>query len=162
MISGIFYLFPFFIILGIIVFFARSDRPYPTEAPIHTNWATHNQYKEIGLWLRDNIDASTSVRLSGEIGTLAFYSQRRLLEVFSYRHADQFILDAVEKRGPIIRLLGRINFLWYKKGVSCTSHYYLNGYMYPVKDEAIEGNIVKKWRTSTKWITDGRIVLVRR
>lgn len=83
------------------------------EAPINTNWATSGQYREIGLWMRRNLNEETGVAARGEIGTLAFYSERYLVDEFS----DMSIADAlIDEAGyddlPGIGPLVELNFLW--------------------------------------------------
>jgi len=90
------------------------DEGFPfAEAPIHTNWATGAQYRAIGEWMRDNLDPAQAVRVYGEIGTVAYYSDRYLVNEFS----DMSIADAlIEQAGyealPRVGPLMRFNFLW--------------------------------------------------
>lgn len=57
----------------------------PAEMPIHTNWATAAQYREIGQWLDENLPPTADILLVGEIGTIAYYAQRRITDVYNTR-----------------------------------------------------------------------------
>ena len=155
-----FYVLPSLSMLGIFLFFTQAGSLFPSEVPIHTNWATHDQYKEVGLWIKDNVDASGKIRLGGEIGTVAFYSQRRLMEVISCRDNKEFVLQRPSIRGAFFSSLRRVNFFWFKPNEPCGPYsYQLTMYPHPVKDEEIEGTVIKRWDISTKWIPEGSIVL---
>jgi hypothetical protein len=90
------------------------DEGFPfDEAPINTNWATSAEYAGIGAWIRDNLDPSQSVRIYGEIGTVAYYADRYMVNEFS----DMSITDAlIDEAGytarPGIGRLFAFNFLW--------------------------------------------------
>ncbi len=83
------------------------------EAPINTNWATSDQYREIGLWMQRNLDEEEAVAPRGEIGTLAFYSDRYLVDEFSDMSiADALIDEANYDDLPVVGPLVALNFLW--------------------------------------------------
>ncbi|MFN8626093.1 MAG: hypothetical protein U0587_08955 [Candidatus Binatia bacterium] len=149
-------------ILGIAAHFHRAGTFVPTEAPIHTNWATHDRYREVGLWVRDHTDPRTKIGLQGEVGTLAFYSQRQLIEAFTCRGALEPLLRAYRTRGGIVGWLMRCNFFWLGRPPSCgTADDYLVGSPRPVDVAAIPG-LVRSWHTSTTWIADGAILFAHR
>jgi hypothetical protein len=151
---------PGLVVLGMATHFLRAGAFPPAEAPIHTNWATHDQYREIGLWLRDRTAPTTKIRLQGEVGTLAFYSQRRLIETFSCRSELEPLLRRFDTRGGIVGLLTRLNFFWFGRQQPCGPFdEYLVGSPRPVDTAALPG-VVRSWRTSTKWIADGVVMLV--
>jgi hypothetical protein len=147
-------------ILGIATHFLRAGAFPPTEAPIHTNWATHDQYQEIGLWLRERTAPTTKIRLQGEVGTLAFYSERQLIEPFSCRSELEPFLRRFDASGGIVGLLMRLNFFWFVRQQPCGPFdAYVVGSPRPVDAAALPG-LVRKWRTSTKWIADGVVMFV--
>ena len=145
-------------ILGIVTHFLRAGGFPPAEAPIHTNWATHDQYREIGLWVRERTAATTKIQFKGEVGTLAFYSQRQLIEPFSCRSELEPFLRRFDARGGIVGLLMRLNFFWLGKQQPCGPFDgYLVGSPHPLDAAALPG-LVRSWRTSTKWIADGVVI----
>ncbi|MBN1994491.1 MAG: hypothetical protein JW953_17465 [Anaerolineae bacterium] len=126
---------------------------YLKEMPIHTNWATHEQYKKVALWLKEH-DSGQTIQARGEIGTLAFYYGCCLLNEFS----DREWLKTYTNRRPIgwdIRAtLLKINFIFYKHRSSFLpiSSVLVGGHDH---GDMLDSHQVVKWKTSTKWITDG-------
>jgi len=153
---------PALAVLGIAVHFQRAGTLAPAEAPIHTNWATHDQYREIGLWLRQHTDPTTIIRQQGEVGTLAYYSQRQLIEPFSCRSELEPLLQNFAARGGIVGLLMRLNFYWLARPQPCgASDHFLVVSPRPVEVAAIPG-LVHSWHTSTKWIANGTVLFGQR
>ena len=144
--------------------FYADGRNFPlVQSPIHTNWATHNRYREIGLWLRDHVDARTNVQLRGEIGTVAYYSERRLVDVFSCRLINRDIRKQNAALRGIRRLIARTNFLWLRTDTACTPpRYELVMYNYYPSVVDLPPNVIKQWLISTDWVPNGRVVLVQR
>jgi hypothetical protein len=68
--------------LALVVILSQDGMP-PREAPIHTNWASPAQYRAIGVWLREHVEPARSIRLQAEVGALAYYSERYLVNNFS-------------------------------------------------------------------------------
>ncbi len=98
--------------IGIVYFVATSGFRF-NEPPIHTNLATPDHYKGIGLWLQQNLDPSASVDLHGEIGTLAFYSDRYLLNEFSsMTYTTKLIAQSRLQHVPVVGTMYRVNFMW--------------------------------------------------
>lgn len=97
--------------LGIFYLLAR-DGLRLREMPIHTNWATHEQYREIGEWLQENNDGRT-ILINGEIGTLGYYCDCSLSSFFSDRKwLGQYVRQ--QPAGDGIRaILYRIKFLFF-------------------------------------------------
>ena len=146
---------------GILALAGARKRPL-AQAPIHTNWATHNRYREIGLWLRDNVDAQANIQLWGEIGTVAYYSERRLVDVFSCRVNNRNLRRQIEALRGVQRLLARTNFLWLRADTACTpSTYELVMYNYDPSFVDLPPNVLKEWLISTDWVPIGRVVLAR-
>jgi len=70
---------------GIVCHFAARGEWFIKESPIQTNWAAHNDYQAMGLWMKENLPEECQIELQGEIGTLIFYSERALIDEFSDR-----------------------------------------------------------------------------
>ena len=85
----------------------------PWRSPvISTNFATASYYARVGEGLRARIGSGT-VRNSGEIGTVAFYCNCAIIDVFSHR--SEFVPiaeDRIAKAGGLERLLLDLNYLW--------------------------------------------------
>ena len=121
-----------------------------TEMPIHTNWATHEQYREIGKWLKEHDDRSPTL-VDGEIGTLGYYCDCYLSSFFSDRKwLGQFAHKQTMGNG-IKQSLYKINFLFLDKEAKFPPPAYLLSEIPSGKDAGTEG--IKEWRTTTKWIS---------
>jgi len=97
---------------GILVI-AYRDGFQIREMPIHSNWATHDTYKTMGLWLRDHTAPSDVIFCAGEIGTMAFYSDRYLINEFSdMNRISESLVNGTYNRLPIVGPLIRINYYW--------------------------------------------------
>jgi len=153
---GLFSGIVFVVCFGILVYFLQSGFSLE-EPPVHTNWATQTQYKEIGLWLRENIEPSERIELRGEVGTLTYYSQRRLMDMFSCRYELLSRIDRFEQGGVIAKLFAKINFYWYDPGEPCQPTDYILGFDYYGDD--MRAGSIKNWETTTKWAPGGLILL---
>jgi hypothetical protein len=126
------------------------------EMPIHTNWATHEQYREIGEWLKEHDDGGT-ILVNGEIGTLGYYCDCYLSSFFSDRRwLGQFARQQMAASG-IQALLYKVNFLFLDKEAQFPQPVYLltetpNG-------ESTSTTSVMEWQTSTKWVPNSSIEL---
>lgn len=119
------------------------------EMPIHTNWATHEQYREIGEWLKEHDDATT-ILVDGEIGTLGYYCDCYLSSFFSDRKwLGQFVRKETTGNG-VKPALYRINFLFLDQEARFPQPAYLLVEIPQGKDSDKAG--IKEWKTTTKWI----------
>jgi hypothetical protein len=82
------------------------------EAPIHTNSASAAQYREIALRVRNLTNEQDTVLVTGEVGTLAYYSDRHLIEVFAERRQARGLIDALRQAKGLRGALARFNFMW--------------------------------------------------
>jgi len=132
------------------------------EPPIHTNWATEGRYEAIGLWLRDNIEPGATVELSGEVGTLAFYSERRLVNEFSDRNITTAIIgDFRDTEHPLIGALFAANLRWREPQPPLPpATYRLVQVPYDSGDDPPPG-VIQSWDTATRWVPFGRLYLIR-
>ena len=120
------------------------------EMPIHTNWATHEQYREIGEWLKEHDDGNP-ILVDGEIGTLGYYCDCYLSSFFSDRKwLGQFVHKQTMGNG-IKPSLYTINFLFLDKEAKFPQPAYLLSEIPRGKDTSTEA--IKEWRTTTKWIS---------
>jgi hypothetical protein len=126
------------------------------EMPIHTNWATHEQYREIGEWLKEHDDGGT-ILVNGEIGTLGYYCDCYLSSFFSDRRwLGQYARQQIAGSG-IKPLLYKVNFLFLDKEAQFPQPVYLltetpNG-------ESTSITSAMEWQTSTKWVPNSLIEL---
>ena len=119
------------------------------EMPIHSNWGTHAQYREAGLWLRENYKDEIILLEGGEIGTLAYYCDCRLLDPFSDRRWLRDYITAYSSQSSLTAALLKINFAFYREPEFEGDPYLLRAdTRKPNPDEVI----IKEWQTSTQWI----------
>ena len=139
-------------------FILLSDEFRVREVPIHTNWADHERYKEVGLWLKDN-SSGQGIELKGEIGTMAYYCDCFLLDAFSDRRwLGHYVSEHATGSGPA-SMLFRVNFLFYTEETRLPSvAYQLVGST--SRSNSSSGHI-KQWETMTKWVPYGSIVFDR-
>jgi hypothetical protein len=126
------------------------------EAPIHSNWANEAQYKEIGLWLKQEHSGETIRLTVGEIGTLAYYCNCYLLDRFSDRN---WLAEYVENQAAdpgLLSLLLRINFTFFSAPEFKPDQYVLTAYP-GISSKPAEA--IKIWDTSSKWIQRGMLIL---
>ena len=141
--------------LGMLFILVRNGIPVD-EMPIHTNWATHEQYVDIGQWLKEHTDGDT-ILVDGEVGTLGYYCDCHVSSFFSDRswlieYVDQQIIS-----GGIKSVLYKVNFLFLDPKTKLPQPIYL-------LTETPLGSInntpgLMEWRTSTKWVPDSLIQL---
>ncbi|MDI7277296.1 MAG: hypothetical protein QME94_15070 [Anaerolineae bacterium] len=130
------------------------------EMPIHTNWATPEQYRQIAGWIRQSTPPGATIRVHAEIGTLAFYSGRPLLDSFSCRAELRPILtDTLSAGGPAAFLLA-LNYANLPDLAPCgPSDYLLWGFPSISEVHDVPGSWVKDWRIGTRYEPSGLVVL---
>jgi hypothetical protein len=128
------------------------------EMPIHTNWATPEQYKQIGLWLKEKHEADTIQLIAGEVGSLTYYCDCRLLDRFSDRSwLRDYIAERISRAGIVSTLL-RVNFAFYSEPTFDSEAYILRAFS---GEPNMDIKIIKEWGTSTTWIPHGFLILSR-
>jgi len=156
----IFYLAGVIGYLGVGLWLVGFGRQPIQEPPIHTNYATATEYREIGLWLKQNIDETKKVKLAGEIGTVAFYSQRQLIDMFSCRYEMQPRISRLYQQGGWIEKMARINFSQFDPGEPCWPNDYLLGSLATENESGPGmGELIETWTVSTRWIPKTRVFL---
>ena len=140
---------------GMFYILARDSFPV-REMPIHTNWATHEQYEQIGKWLKEHSDGRT-ILVDGEIGTLGYYCDCSVSSFFSDRRwLGQYVRQQIAGSG-IKPSLYKVNFLFLDKEAEFPQPVYL------LTETPIGGNTnttsLMEWRTSTEWVPDSLISL---
>jgi hypothetical protein len=142
---------------NVIAIIAMNGFPV-REAPIHSNWATHEQYKTAGEWIRQNTKPHDIFLMQGEIGTLAYYSDRALLNNFSdANQLQRMIQRRLDKSGGLRRKLYEWNFQWrkppqpYDRAELVVQHL---PYPHPLRSNRY---VLQSWTTSNNWIKEGRL-----
>jgi len=151
--------------LGLVISMSHLGFPLK-EAPIHTNWGTFEQYREVGEWIHAQIPAAVPVYENSEIGTVGFYADDRLI-VNEFSDANR-TYGAIVERYPTLPRLARLvidlNYFWRSVQPELPEPgYALMHYVVPLpKDAKVDENVVMSWETSTRWIPHGRLYLFRR
>ncbi len=161
---GLAYAAPILAILGLASFLAGAGTLRPIEAPIHTNWATPAQYRSIGLWLRDHLEPGDAVRVRGEIGTIAFYSRRRLMDPFTCRGEAPWLQHRLADRNALTRWLVGLNFYWFESGEVCGPYDYdlLGTTWREGQGPPLPQGTVRQWPLESRWVASGRLALVQK
>ena len=140
---------------GMYTLLSRDHFPV-TEVPIHTNLASADQYRKVGLSVKSTV-AGKTVLMEGEIGTLAYYCDCYLLDAFSDRHwLIEGVQSVVAGRGPSAALY-RLNFLFLREQASFPAY----SYLLTVRADPAGTSFphLEEWQTSTRWLPHNWIVL---
>jgi hypothetical protein len=126
----------------------------PWHAPIvTTNFADASSYKRVGLALHDRV-GSASVGTAGEIGTLAYYCDCAVVDLFSDRgRAVSMINERIRNSGPLQRLAYRLNFLWLDRKQKPRPLDYRLRYVHG------PGSGAETYPLSSRWLGAGRLTL---
>ncbi len=141
-------------VLGLTHLLAR-DHFIVREMPIHSNWATYQQYKSIGLWLKQEHSGEPIRLVASEIGTLSYYCDCYLLDRFSDRSWLDDYIHKLESKPGIMPFFYRLNFTFYSAPRVLPARYILQAYSSQVPDNVVP---LKQWDISTKWI--GHAVII--
>lgn len=148
---------------GLTISLVRMGALRPAEAPIHTNWASPAQYEAIGRWLHDHLDAGDVVHVQGEIGTIAYFAERRLIDAFSCREDAPWIRDRFGDHGSFARALLDVNFLWFEPGPPCGRFTYDLVAVNKIRpDDDLPADVIRTWPIESRWVRRGRVMLVPR
>ncbi len=102
------------------------------------------------------------MQVSGEIGTMAFYAQRRLADVFSCRLANHRIVEEARTLRGLQGAIMRANFYWLRADTACIpAKYELHMYSRAGPPVGVLPDIMKSWEINSHWVPGGRVVLTR-
>ena len=149
------------IIIMLLLFNLQCSLPRDRQVCIHSNWASLHDYRQIAKWLKKNIPENDPVKFQGEIGTLAYFSERTLIDAFSSDDTTQTVIRVLKKRGKMIRAVGNVNFYWHKdQNIPTDFHYELIGYP-DNKNILCCENIIKQWQLTSSWNPKSALVLYK-
>ena len=84
-----------------------------TAAPITTNWGTPSQYRAVGTDLGQRVAPDDVIDLSGEIGTVAYYCDCRLIDDFADLNRTTDEVEELRKESSGLKhALLTFNFAW--------------------------------------------------
>ena len=135
-------------VLGMTHILAKDHFAF-REMPIHSNWATYEQYKDIGLWLKQEHSGEPIRLVASEIGTLSYYCDCYLLDRFSDRSWIVDYIHKLQSKPGIMPFLYQLNFAFYSAPRFPPTRYILQAYSSELPKNVAP---LKKWDVSTKWI----------
>jgi hypothetical protein len=135
-------------------FEARQGIPW-SQAPYNGNAATPAQYAAVGLGIRPLIGDHT-VQSPGEVGTIAYFCDCRLLDMLSDRGVvPSYIEQAKQRSGGLGRMLIDLNFHFLEPNLKPGKADYVISYSH---DRPASGNY---WPlTGPPWIGNGYNILL--
>jgi len=126
------------------------------EMPIHTNRASQEQYKQIGIWIKDNC-ADENLRLNGEIGTLSYYCDCTLMDWFGERGWLVSIVNEQKKADGPVAALFRFNFRFLKDDSRSSSYsHQITAY---IDRKTATDPFIRRWETTTRWTPNSLVTL---
>ncbi len=134
------------------------------QAPVHTNWASPGEYQAVGEGVRDLVEPSAVVDLRGEIGTVAYYSERLVVDSFADPNRVNTGIGQFSDRLPsALSWLSTLNFAWRTGGEPfAVPSYALRSLTYPDSGTAVElGPPAAAWSVSSRWAPYTRVFLYR-
>ena len=130
----------------------------PWRTPlITTNFASADEYAEVGVALRERIGDAT-VENRGEVGTIAYFCECPLVEGFSDRGRVMAYIDTrIEEAGPLNGLLYDLNYLWLDRDQEPRPHRYtlVHGFGPPPEPGP------DSWALNSPWSGPGHVTLSR-
>jgi hypothetical protein len=130
------------------------------ELPIHSNWATAEEYRAVGLWLSSSLPATEVIRVSGEVGTVGYWSGRTTVNDFT----DVDIATRGIRRGPdahskgLLGALIRLNIRHRPTPPPIPPPTYSVVF---VNQPAKSWTIVHEWDAGTRWRPGVKCYLIR-
>lgn len=94
---------------------AMVSHGIPWKSPmLFTNWARADDYARVAKALSERLNDDATVASPGEIGTLAYFCDCNMVDMFSDRgRMDELVVERIEGAGPIGSFLLRLNYLWF-------------------------------------------------
>ncbi|MGH3914937.1 MAG: hypothetical protein ACRDTC_16245 [Pseudonocardiaceae bacterium] len=125
-----------------------------TVAPFTTNWALPGEYARVGADLADRSPGRV-ISSPGEIGTLAYFCQCAIVDVFSDRGAmNEVIREREQEVGPVQRWLLRLNYRYSDRDVLRARPDQQLRY-----DNGKRADGPDQWDVQSPWNQTGRLVL---
>jgi len=140
--------------LGLLV---RGGMPL-REAPIHTNWATYAEYREIGSWLREHYRGRTGYS-EIEVGTVGYYCDCFLMDVLTHRRMTDALVHRHSGRSTPRSLAIRLSFFFYRPQAPFPPVSY--GVLYTTHADGSPPSL-QRWNVESRWRRDGVISVVTR
>ena len=140
--------------LGLVV---RGGMPL-REAPIHTNWATYAEYREIGSWLREHYRGQTGYS-EIEVGTVGYYCDCFLMDVLTHRRMTDALVHRHSGRSTLRSLAIRLSFFFYRPQAPFPPVSY--GVLYTTGPDGSPPSL-QRWNVESRWRRDGVISVVTR
>ncbi|MGH8906093.1 MAG: hypothetical protein ACRD0K_06185 [Egibacteraceae bacterium] len=134
------------------------------HAPIHTNWALPREYQAIGEGLRGLVEPSAVVDLRGEIGTIAYYSERMVVDPFADpNQVSAGIERLTERLPPGLGWLGEANFARRRRPEPFAAPSYVLNSVTDVETAIIaeDAQPLATWDVSSTWVPHPRVFLYR-
>jgi hypothetical protein len=139
--------------LGIVVRDVRQGVPW--RSPIlSTNYATADSYERVGKLVRGAVRGAT-VSSFGEIGTLAYYCDCRIVDVYSHRGEAIPLIDHQIAKADVLRPLLDLNYLLLDRDRQPPRIQYRLGYAH---GPATSGGAV--WPVWSRWLGPGHVRLI--
>jgi hypothetical protein len=128
----------------------------PWRSPIFsTNFASAGDYARVGRALRARVDGAT-VASYGEIGTLAYYCECQIVDVYSHRgEAIQLIEHTLDTASPFARPILDLNYAWLDRREKPPRLAYALAY----RRGPTSGRDV--WQVQSRWTGVGHVRLIR-
>jgi hypothetical protein len=103
-------------VAGAVAVAVTRDMPWRSPV-IFGNWASASDYAHVGRELGERVGEDT-VLSPGEIGTLAYYCECRIIDVFSDRgRVAELVEDRLAEAGPVSSALLRLNYLFFDEDI---------------------------------------------
>ena len=120
--------------------------------PLHSNWASHEDYRTIGLWLKERARGE-AIFLRGEVGTLAYYCECRLLDPLSDRFQTEIqIRNKISVLPSYLRPAANLNFLFFEPQPASREEVELLLLIAPRDAEpSQEEGLLQRWELSSRW-----------
>lgn len=134
------------------------------QAPIHTNWASPGQYQAVGEELRNLVEPSAVIDVYGEVGTIAYYSERLVVDSFAdQRRINAGIGPFTDRLPEGLGWLSNLNFAWRAGGEPFAApSYVLRSFTRFDPRTVLElGVSAAAWNVSSTWSPHTRLFLVR-
>src|SRR5215470_14805109 len=142
---------------GMVGLLVRGGIPL-REAPIHTNWATYAQYREIGSWLREHYRGQTGYS-EIEVGTVGYYCDCFLMDVLAHRRMTDALIRRHSGRSTPRSLAIRLSFFFYRPQAPFPPVTY--GVLYTRSPDGSPPSL-QRWNVESRWRRDGVISVVTR